>query len=406
MNINKKVLTLGSFCLLMLCGCSSKEDDLTSSAQHDLIEPNPVKIELSSQAKELVSASTRAALTGSEDMDINGIGIFGLARERQTFYSDRDDIDALTKWTWNSESEDRSCILYNVQSNKEGTDIVWNDQSAIYFYPITQVYAYDFYGYYPYVDPENDSDDDEIENDGATGKKVTAVYKIDGTRDLLWGRSNIPNDAGGVKPYCARWFRANAANHASKPNILLQHLLTRFVFSVVPGENYDDAEAYTEAVVMQVKDVRIKDVNNYVKVTIVDFDNQNLTIAERIEVYGGTKEDFILKDENGDPISDHPVDVPDNPNNPTRVGESIMLYPDTQYKLQITLSLTSPNEFHNTERDFVTEVPLYLEPLAENNTFLPGCSYNVKIVVHGPREVELSSTLQQWTVEEGPEIEL
>ena len=390
MNIDNKVLTLGAFCLLMLGGCSKEDGNTSSTPQHDLIEPNPVKIELSSQTKELVSATTRAALEGDADMDIVDIGIFGLARATQVWSPS--DLYNLTKWNWadwNSYDANRACILYNVRSNKVGTNIEWVEQDAIYFYPITQVYAYDFYGYYPWV-----ADASLVKTD----TKVSVQYTINGTQDLLWGRATSTDPMG----YSARYFRQSSTSNGEKPDIALNHLLTRLTFSVVPGESYSGSNDYTAATYMSVEEVKILDAKTHLEVTIADLNNLNMEISDRITAYDNTTADLTLYKDDGQTTAT--AGVPTSPSNPVTLGESIMLLPEAQYEIYIKLKLNDPNNFGEFDQTFVTEVPLSLLPVGTE--FEPGKSYSVKIIVHGPRDISLQSTLVEWDEETGPEIEL
>ena len=404
MNINKKVLTLGSFCLLMLGGCSKEDGNTSSTPQHDLIEPNPVKIELSSQTKELVSASTRAALEGDADIsDDKSLGIFGLARAPQVWSSSNP--YTLDEWNWDDWDDygkNRACILKNVEAEKVGEDINWKDNDAVFFYPITQVYAYDFYGYYPYKD-------DNLLTYALGNKKVSAQYTIDGTQDLLWGRATSTDPMG----YSARYFRQSSGRNDEKPNIALQHLLTRLTFSVLPGASYTGSNDYDVAQDMVVEKVQILDAKNHLEVTIADWSDITPSItddlASRISPVSAddpvSTADFTLCDALG-ATATLDLKTIDCSSTPTakRLGESIMLYPEAQYRIHIELSMKDPNYFGYLAQTFVTEVPLSLLP--EGDAFQAGKSYNVTITVHGPRNISLKSTITDWEPVDGPSIEL
>lgn len=406
MNINKKVLTLGSVCLLMLGGCSKEDGTTSSTPQHDLIEADPVKIELSSQTKELVSATTRAALEG--DANISGVGnslgIFGLARAPQVWDSPSNPY-SLTEWNWddwNDYEANRACILKNVEAEKVSGNIVWKAAGAVFFYPITQVYAYDFYGYYPY------KADNQLVY-AANNKKVSVQYEIDGTQDLLWGRATSTETDG----YSARYFRQSSGRNTDKPNIALQHLLTRLTFSVLPGASYTGGNDYEVAQDMVVEKVQILGAKNHLEVTIADWSDITPSttddLASRISPVSAddpvSTEDFTLCDALGATATLDLATI-DCTGTPTakRLGESIMLYPEAQYMIHIELTMKNPNKWGAFDQTFVTEVPLYLLPAG--TAFEAGKSYNVTITVHGPRDISLQSTITDWVSVNGPSIVL
>lgn len=385
-----KISFTGLLGLLLLCGCSSDDSlfDAENIEQGDLVE-----VSLTSRSKASASVSpTRAALAGDEDMDIPNIGIFGLARQKQDINNSPMEVswfDTSTNWS--------GCILDNVAAHKDGYNIVWDDPTARYFYPITQFYAYDFYGYYPY----------KPSNELIYGNNIVTVnYVLDGMTDLLWGRATSSD----AYAYSARYFRTTQTTD-SRPNVPLQHLLTRFVFWVVPGESYEGSGDYSEAALMQVDTLQIIDTYTNVAVTIADHNNLNMALTDRI--YRNTITDTLMLhsiDNEGNAIDLVPVHLEDPQGQaivPKQLGESIMLYPQSRYTIRICITMDA---YHDSvtdtdipEQHFISEVPLQL---VSNNVFAQGNSYDVTITVHGPRAVKLAATLTPWSVQEGPSIEL
>ena len=288
--------------------------------------------------------------------------------------------------------------MNNVASHKKGTDIIWDDITAKYFYPLTQIYSYEFYGYYPYQPSENLEYYDNI---------VKANYVLDGKTDLLWGRTHNRD------PYAfsAKYFRTNSSTDTYKPSIELEHLLTRLVFSVVPGESYEGSGDYSEAAMMQIDTLQIIDTYTNVSVTIADYNNLDMTLSDRINLSDETTDTLSLYsvDEEGNGIDLQPVHLvaPEPGEEPivTPLGESIMLFPQDRYTIRIVITMDAYHDAAtNTEvpsKRLVSEIPLQLA-----STFEQGKSYNVKITVHGPRAVKLAATLTPWEVQEGPSIEL
>lgn len=393
MKIRKIILSFELFGTLIFCGCSNTDDLLSPNNQYEVKEP--VEIELSANNRNVVSVvTTRAALLDGADMDIPDIGIFGLARTTQ----DINRAPSLTTWFGPSDNWSE-CILDNVKANKVGTDIKWDDASATYFYPITQFYSYDFYGYYPYQPTEDLRYED---------KMVAVRYTIDGTQDLLWGRATSAEQYA----YSASYFRSSSAASAVRPNIPLNHMLTRFVFSVVPGESYEGSGDYSMAALMEIDTLQIVDAYTNLEVAIANLDDLNMLIRDRIYSYDGIQDTLTLcsADVDGNKIPLVPIhmEAPEPGEAPVakQLGESIMLLPQSQYTVRIVVKMDGYHDdvadIDVPEQFFYSEVPLRLE-VADNPQ---GVSYNVKITVNGPRDVKLSSTLVPWDVQEGPAIEL
>ena len=374
--------------LVMLSGCSADE---TTATPEDLTPEQlaNVEIRLSAQSQGVASAQvTRASVEG--DGDMQGLGIFGLAREIQNVNQSPQPV------TWYAASENWSgVILDNVKANKVAGDIEWADGQR-YFYPITQFYSYDFYGYYPYSEEVTHSDTD-----------VKVQYVIDGTQDLIWGRATSDE----TYAYSARYFRVSG-NDDKKPNLDLKHLLTRLVFTVVPGESYEGSGDYSMATRMTVKELEIVDVCTNLTVTVADLNNLDMDLADRIEPSNdevGVLTLFSVDDE-GNKIELVPV-TPTAPEEgatpePQQLGESVMLYPADRYTIRIKVDMAAYTDDVTGEeveaQEFISEVPLQL--VMEGETFKQGVSYNVKITVHGPRVISLAASLTPWEEQQGPEI--
>lgn len=384
--------------LLLLSGCSAEEnindsDDLTGQL-------SDVEIQLSARDKTGgVSLSTRAAITSDEET-VSGIGVFGLARAKNENLNPRPDDPVWFGLSANG--NETGCILDNVKSNKVGNDIVWDNPLAHYYYPLTRFYAYDFYGYYPYQET--------TELDYNTTTSVKANYHIDGTMDLLWGRATSTEEYA----YSAQYFRRNSENNAKKPVIPLQHLLTRLVFKAVPWESYEGSGDYKMSALMSVNEVQIVDAHTHCSVMIADKSNLDMDLTDRIKLMNETTETLYLRDADGSELT--PVHLPsvaeieadpELTTNGVQVGESMMLYPEEEYTIRLKLTMegyfdTEKNE-EVPEQVFWSEIPLILT-LGETKTFEQGKSYTVKIMVSGPRAVELQATVEDWEEEEGPTI--
>ena len=386
--MNKYMIGAAAAALFLLSGCSADEVS-NSSDEFTLDQLSNVEIKLSARNGSISSANaTRAAIIGDTDADIDSLGVFGLARAIQGINQSANAI------TWFAESENWSgCILNNVAANKVGHDINWAEEGAAYFYPPTQFYSYDFYGYYPYVENE------DLVYDATS---VKANYEIDGTQDLIWGRATSDADYA----YSAKYYRVN--QDPADPSMALQHLLTRLVFTVVPGESVDGNGDYEMAALMSVDTLQIIDTYTHLTVNIADLNNIDLAPVDRVTLTDENTDTLTLcdVDAQGKNVPLQPLQVvapePGVEPVPQQLGESIMLFPSDKYTIRIVLTMAAHDE--QQAQRFVSEVPLQL--VAAGERFAQGTSYTVKITVHGPQAVSLKAQLTPWDVEDGPELEL
>ena len=384
-NINLGLILVG----FLAVGCSSEIDSVSEDSVRDY---SNVEISLQSDPKIEVS-TTRAAIMGDDEdvtSNINNIGVFGLARTTQEINNTAGAIN----WFHNTENWS-DCILDNVKSYKEGNDIKWANPDDVYFYPVSQFYSYDFYGYYP-----------RVSNPIKTYNRVCAEYTIDGTQDLIWGRATSSEKYA----YSARYYRESQENSTKRPNIALKHLLTRLVFKAIPGETYAGSGDYSAASTMLISSVELVDVATGIGVVIADNSKLDMDLSDRIYKTGtvGTLP-LTSVDDSGNNIPFVPVHMGDDPATAVQLGESVMLYPENQYTIRISL-IKDPYTDAVTGTDYpaqtyITEIPLQIQNDGLS-AFEQGTSYNITITVHGPKSISLTSTLTPWIEKEGPSIEL
>lgn len=439
---NKFILAVAAASVMMLGSCSTGED-LDALAQ--VAQPegdSEVEIKLDGVDRTAsAGVSTRAAIMGDDDnhdANMQGLGIFGLAREKQNINDEPDDI---ISWFKPSEHGNwSSCIMKNVKANKEGKTISWANANAIYYYPITQFYAYDFYAYYPYVE------DDKLIYGAPDGDEnyVAAQMEIDGTNDVIWGRTLTSDQYA----YSARYFR-NPDVTSNSAHLDLYHMLTRLVFKVTPGESKDGSKDYDSALKMRVDSIYVLDAKSHVTLVIAELDREkadfpyfkqgtderdNPTLPARITADDPNERvKFMLKSDGAEfplPYDLASLDAAAKEamkgmtadqvyqNYGRQVGESFMLFPQESYELRVVLSMSKEDgkELGGTgayEKDnrfyFYSEIPLRLKPKADGvtqETFRRGFSYNIRVNIHGPRDITLDANLEPWYDVEGPTLEL
>lgn len=351
----------------MLSACSNDDDFAGVSEGGVDASSTPVEIVLGD------AGLTRAAIHG--DADLEEMGIFCLAKAKQEINSGAADIN----WFDGDPLHWSACIMKNVAAKKEGASISWLEEDTHYFYPISQFYSYDFYGYYPYV----------AEIDTTTQNMVVANYVIDGSQDIIWGKATSNDQYA----FSAKYFRMNAG--VAKPKLSLEHLLARLTFTVIPDET--GADAGVAASGMTVQKVYIKNTANQLALTVAKRDESGVLTAEEGVIIPNEAElvDLYLKNEDGSELT--PVSLAGGE---ASVGESLLLYPAEKYLLAVDFTHDAfPGEVMKTE--------CWLEVgQGDGKMFEKGKSYNVKLTVHGPKEITVEAELQDWVNGDDVDIEL
>lgn len=364
--------------LMMLPGCSH-EELLAESAENAGNTGNEVlvfipgnsefEISLSSGNGTSASVSKRAAVNQIADMD--QIGVFCLARGKQALNQAAQDIE----WFNDQDENLKTCTLMkNVLATPDEDDnLSWEDH---YFYPNSHFYAYGLYGYYPYVSDEYVT---------CADNKVIVRHTIDGTMDLICGRASAHDDDASA--YSANFFRQSETLLGYVPVLEMKHLLTRLEFYVQPGETYEGSGVVFEgAENMVVDEISILHASCEVNTLVADLTAPNEDAS--VSAAGDAQADFTLKGTNGEALTSVPVGTVLGVE--TRIGESIMLVPDSEYLLRIILKDVT------TGKQFPTETPLILSSTDTDNIFQAGMSYKVIIIANKPKEVQLKANVGEW----------
>lgn len=388
--------------LLLLPGCSN--DELVDSVPVPEYIPGDSEVEIRFSAhSDAVNTSVDKRATVDGDGDLDAMGVFCLARGKQEQNEGAPDI------AWFSEDDHyASCLMTNVKAVKTGSNVAWADPNAHYFYPISQFYMYEFYGYYPYVEDGQITYESSADTgDGTPRHRATVHYTIDGSQDIIWGRATLADKHA----YSARYFRYT---DATLPVIQLQHLLTRLKFQVKPGVNPEQQdEAFADASKLHVKKIEV--INTPVKLDLIVADQEGrdpamgLKIEERLVVSPEDTGDGVveLKTADDQPLPEEGIAIGTDINTPVAVGGSLMLFPADKYLLRITLHKDGDGP-EDPGRDFVTEETLTLgPPFGGESTYNAHISYTVTIVVNDVEEVNAQATLSSWTESSSkPTVEL
>lgn len=380
--------------LVALGGCSNDDELETQMSQQASGEDvevitAPVEIRLGTPG---VNFLTRAALEREEDEF--DLGVFCLAREKQYINNSAQDI----LW-WNTGVDPlwsaTFCLLDNVESTKSGTTITWKDGVHRY-YPFTQFYGYDFYAYYPYVSEDDEENTIERKDEGDNNVVEVTYNNLDGKTDILWGRATSTDEYA----YSAKYFR-QAGKQTSVPSVQLDHMLTRLIFKVVPGESYVGSGDYTAAHQVWVAGLQVKNVVKKATLLVADYNRDSANEYGTNIVDGTDEPDRLVADygvrhtvslcgSDGEPFES--VQVSDNPLDEITLGESLLLYPEHKYVLDFDLRDAEGNQL---VKDNPLEL-IYPRDDESDNVFKAGCQYIITIEVHGPKEIEVKAELTEW----------
>lgn len=457
----------------LVLGSCSNENGLEPEGQYD---GTPVKITLGTTASPMTEFSvTRASI----DMDnaptnLDDVGIFCMARSKNNV--NWWESDAATTngsgteakpFDWFMlESEGATsltCLMRNVQAKCTNTSYHHSDfdlnpyklepkDGQDYYYPISQMYRYDFYGYYPY------REDDKViypmlstpKEDGTPSnyrKQVAMVpMTVDGRTDILWGRTY--NDEAAA--YSATYFRKLNYNQFGQPEeekspvIDFHHMLTQLKFTVVPGEKYAGSGDYSAAEDMRVDYIEVKhvlsnpylviadynDLDNPGRITALHVPTKDAVLADSSLIkrlvpasiathdmstrVNDQYNDFRLCDETGAEftptmVPSHTADCVVNGKG-LRLGDYMLVYPDKSFKIVVHLTRMSDGKEFHTESSlglysYGTGADAY-QGYTPTNNFYPGKSYTIQIVVHDPYNIGLGAVITPWQDVDGPRIEL
>ena len=379
----------------LLPGCSNDEEAVPSSstgpAPTYIPGDSEVEIGLGTSLTDLsVSVDKRATETG-EYVQAQ-LGVFCLAMNKQTESGEIPDI----KWFADS-GDDTACPwtkFKNLSATSEESGKL--TFSTTNYYPATQYYAYGFFAYAPYTTTNTEV---VTSADEPSLNRWRVKYTIDGTQDILWGRST--DDPGDRTDYSAQYFRKDA-NVGKTPQIEMKHVLTRLTFRAKTlSATEGGTQAFPGAEKTYVRVVEIRDVPTQFYLTVAD-QGRMTTLNETncLEAVPEAKGNLRLRDGEGDFISNKPIKINPELNGTVDLGESIMLMPASSYNLRIqVITLRIPEseggEVSLNNADY-SETAATLRISSNGGTFQAGKSYTVTINIAGSKQTTAKANLQLW----------
>ena len=329
--------------------------------------------------------------------------------------------------------------------------LTWETETTPKYYPNSG--THDFFAYHidgaywgPYTnttDPEDKAyvlQDSTVIPDANPSIKYV-WFKIDGSQDLMAGLAE--NMQGEPAAQTNAGFSAQTARANEKPNINMQHLLTRFTFTVQGAD--DTAEGIT------VEKITVKSKTTGKMIVAYDL-GQGKQAPENLNSFelpvdavsnpdGTTAEEPValeLKDRTGGAntavaaLAPVPVSGTDADSDGAGyvfdkqpIGHALMVAPgEAEYEMSITLKqtfdVTNPDYGPAADPSDGTDDPVGSTTLTRNivipsavvapdtptedTVAQPGSSYAVNVKVYGMAKIEVDATLQGW--KDGGDIEV
>ena len=424
--------------LVLLSGCN-KDNEFNNSVDIDINNSSEVPIKLGTYTGS-TSATTRASIESLDEMvgnDEHRVGVFCLAARKTDIKSAQSASDVDWMYPIDPPTEDGDFGKdYSTTTHRRYWDNLCcevtkeagsgfrlepvqkddeNYKPYYSYYPISSVYGYDFYSYYPYQPEEDEFGNRRV---SCSTNSVCVDFDINGTQDIIWGKSVDVTRADLVKEgitvsellntltksyYSARFFRKNPKKENAVP-IVLKHKLARFQFYVSPGPDDESAESptYNDTKGLYLKEIKVLQVPNKLRLVVAGTENGK-NAGTLYAKANSKKEDFCVFEpgDDGSVAGDEPIRLTEVDENgvatpvTTAVGDYMMLPAGvSQYFLSIKL-------VDETGREYPSEKVAF--GFNEGN-FAEGMSYNVRLQVSGIKFINISAELDPW--ENGDEMDL
>lgn len=312
---------------MFMTSCTN-EDDLAGGSNNQRLNSDvPIVLSAGQQANKTRASLGNVGADGKYDGTFDtpadkNLGFFCLATGK---IAAKQDISWQTgfdnpNFLWLKNIQAKAVTTDDADLGKKVTGITLFDENGgttptNHYYPMGSQYSYTFYGYYPYST--------NVTHNG--NKYSVKVTGLDGTTDLIWGKSFVkPDDPDKADAYSAKYLRDKkkrvedaggvwtAQKHKeSRPNLTFVHKLMKFniILKKGSGENTNVAK-------LGIKSAKLLNVADAGTLTIADLDNRLEALTDDVTGKEGefvvdwttarnhNTEDnaFDLKDKNGNVI--------------------------------------------------------------------------------------------------------
>lgn len=278
---------------------------------------------------------------------------------------------------------------------------------ALKYYPMHG--SSDFFGYYI----DNAADNLTAEGNPAIAYNAdeTALvlpFTINGSQDIMAGKATNYADTIG--------FSNTTARQNVVPRIDMKHMLTRFTFEIIAGDDGKDSlfidtiSVFSKAqgiLKVAMKDTQFDYNDSTALLSLIEWDETQDSVAMVLDTLSAATAPSF---ENGKPMVERCDTLFIGAEGSTyKVGDALFVQPGkTQYTLKLKV-----HQLTRTGYDDVLDTPIIEEQTAEqtlaikkadDSAFERAKSYHIKIKVYSMREIEIETMLEQW--EDAGEIEV
>ena len=385
-------------CGILLLSCT--DDSYRGTADQDGIssEPMPVMIVVGNPDNVVISRGSGAIDSNTDEWVDSPIYVYSFRKDLSTSFTATSASDS-----WNclvDGSVDKEGSLAGKMARISALDSYANwagPETAVYYQLSTQ--PYDFYAYY--VDDMEIASGDIVR----TSDYISMPVEIDGSQDLMSAKAELHDEQlnGGafteevltnIRNYA---YSAYTAAYNIQPVVYFRHHLTRLCFDIYPGfTTEDNKQILVDAIEVRSRTKGVFTVAAKSSESMgVDFSGDETAPEDRplLPLRGEGGQPLIPSD-NPDkyliPAFDGDISTPVYDRESMRVGESLLVAPDTQYEVRLHLRermLESGAVHTETYRVTIT---------APSGNFQPGYQYNIRFAVYGLRDVRVSVTPEPW----------
>lgn len=269
--------------------------------------------------------------------------------------------------------------------------VIWGEgDNSIYYHPEAQ--PYDFYAYY--LDDYEVPDRSIVRSDNAVRMPVV----IDGSRDFMSSTARITDEQlnkgdftdGEKKDIMKYAFSAYTANRNIHPVLYFNHHLSRLCFSIYAGQEKGQRVSIESIEIMSRTKAMFTVAHRTPGMQGLDFSADNeykaLALPDKIDgqIVPLRPDTYYPIWESGDEHKD-PYD-----RKSVRVGESLLVAPDTEYDMIITTKEIPEGAVTPRVYEYHTVIT------SASGRFEPGKQYEIRVLVNGAEKIDISAELVPW----------
>ena len=382
---------LASAVLLQSCTDNSYRGTIDIAGVSD--EPMPVIIVVGNPDNMFISKGSGAIDNETEVWKNAPVYVYSFRKDLNTSFDRTSSENAVECLVDGSKDRDGAMSGKMARIGELDSYVTWEGPEDAVYYPLN-TQPYDFYAYY--IDDMQIPDADFVR----TPDEISFPVEIDGSQDLMSAKATLLDEQLENAGYTDE-DKANITNYAYsaytaalniQPVIYFKHHLVRLRFDVYSGfEETTGKKIYVDRIEVRSKTKGVFTVASKSADRMgVDFSGDDRPLTDRPLL--------TLKDKGGAELQR--VELPyagagigmENiyEGTPVRIGESLLVAPDTEYQVILTLTevLESGRHHQNVSRTYLRT--------SAGNSFLPGNQYTVRFAVYGVTEVGTSVTLTPW----------